>query len=83
MAQQSGPAHPIPTVGEEVLYHSYGKWISAEISAVLPDGDIMLHYVTTDEMVRQRSKHGRHLYGWVTYEEAAAGATREVTAADA
>jgi hypothetical protein len=61
-------------VGDEVLYHSPEKWCAAEVLAVRKGDELSLVYNTGVESVRQRSTHGPHLYGWLTYAEAAAGA---------
>lgn len=72
------PNAPSLKVGDEVLYRADEKWTSAEVLIIHDNGELALHYEMGVEMIRQRSTHGNHIYGWVTYEEAAQGATQEV-----
>lgn len=69
-------------IGDEVLFRADEKWTSAEVLAIHSTGELALHYEVGVELVRQRSTHGNHLYGWLTYEEAAMGATQEVASTE-
>jgi hypothetical protein len=70
----------LPSVGDEVLYHADGKWCPAQVLAIRDNGELALLYDHNAELIHQRSVHGSHLYGWVTYKEAASGATMEANA---
>lgn len=54
-----------PTVGEEVLYRVAPKeWKAAIVLAVRPDDSLELSQVALP------SRHGFHIGGWVTYQQA-------------
>jgi hypothetical protein len=72
-----------PQVGDEVLYHADEKWCAAEVLTVHKSGELALLYESGTITVRQRSTHGNHLYGWLSYDEAADGAARETATTDA
>lgn len=63
-------ASPRVAVGDEVLYHS-GRWRSAEVLEVGADGGVLLSYRVGDDVLMRHAKHGKHVGGWLTYDEAA------------
>lgn len=60
-----------PEVGDEVLYHQYGRgWIPATVLAVAHhDGDLKLDTGHGEALAALDSKHGTEVSGWLLYEE--------------
>jgi hypothetical protein len=63
----------LPKVGDEVLFHSDGRWRPAQVLAIKDNGELALLYDQEEELIHQRATHGPQLFGWLTYEEAASG----------
>lgn len=60
-----------PTVGDEVLYHSYSRgWIPATVLDVAAhDGDLKLDTGEGEALAALDSKHGGQTCGWLLYGE--------------
>lgn len=65
---------PVPevTVGDEVVYRaSETQWVTGEVIEVRGHDELGLSCAMGDEIVAQRATHGSHVFGWLSYEEAA------------
>lgn len=62
--------------GDEILFHHVsGRWLSAEVLAVTSPGVLSILFDYQVPTAARGVTHGAHLTGWLTYEEAASGAT--------
>jgi hypothetical protein len=60
-------------VGDEVVYRaSETQWAIGEVIELRGKGELGLSCVIGEEIITQRATHGTHVFGWLTYEEAAA-----------
>ena len=57
----------VPRVGDEVLYLSDDRWVSAEVTVSRENGALTLLHDDGSSL----AQHGAHIHGWLTYEEAA------------
>jgi len=63
---------PKVDVGDEVVYRATEtQWGVGEVIEVRGRGELGLSCVIGEEIVTQRATHGSHVFGWLTYEEAA------------
>jgi hypothetical protein len=64
---------PEVDVGDEVIYRaSDTQWAIGEVIEVRGKGELGLSCTIGEEIITQRATHGPHVFGWLTYEEAAA-----------
>ena len=60
-----------PSVGDEVLYHQYGRgWIPATVLEIANhDGDLMLDTGQGLALAALDAKHGSDVHNWLLYGE--------------
>jgi hypothetical protein len=63
---------PEVCVGDEVVYRATtDKWVVGEVIEVRGHDELGLTCCVGEEVITQRATHGSHVFGWLTYDEAA------------
>lgn len=72
MAERLIETVPQVDVGDEVVYRVTDvQWAIGEVIEVRGKGELGLSCNIGEEVITQRATHGTHVFGWLTYPEAA------------